>query len=147
MSEALTFKKATEQDIEFLLRLRTETMVEHYLKAGKEVNEENLLSRIKYHFEYAKIIFLNNEKIGLLKVSEHDDEIEIIQIQIVPNYQNKGIGRQIIQTILQEAFSKKIPVKLSVLKVNKAQNLYKNLGFEIYDENEFSYFMIKAIDN
>jgi len=137
----LTFKKATEEDIEFLLWLRKETMVEHYLKAGKEVNEESLLSRINHHFEHAKIILLNDQKIGLLKVAEQDNEIEIFQIQIAPNYQNKGLGREIIKSILEEASSKKIPVKLSVLKVNKAQTLYKNLGFEIYNENEFSYFM------
>lgn len=137
----LTFKKATEIDLEFLLWLRKETMVEHYIKAGKEVNEENLLSRINHHFEHAKIILLNEQKIGLLKVVEQDTEIEILQIQIAPAYQNKGIGKEIIQSILQEASAKKIPVKLSVLKVNKAQTLYQNLGFEIYDENEYSYFM------
>ncbi|WP_281225807.1 GNAT family N-acetyltransferase [Flavobacterium aquiphilum] len=141
MNQTLTFKKATEEDIEFLLWLRKETMVEHYLKAEKEVNEESLLSRINHHFEHAKIILLNDQKIGLLKVAEQDNEIEIFQIQIAPNYQNKGLGREIIKSILEEASSKKIPVKLSVLKVNKAQTLYKNLGFEIYNENEFSYFM------
>ncbi|AOW10502.1 GNAT family N-acetyltransferase [Flavobacterium gilvum] len=139
----LTFKKATEEDIEFLLWLRKETMVEHYINAGREVNEENLLSRINYHFEHAKIILLENEKIGLLKVAEQDNEIEVFQIQIAPSHQNKGIGTQIIQSILKEASKKKIPVKLNVLKVNKAQTLYQNLGFEIYDENEFSYFMRK----
>ena len=138
---SFTFKKASEEDMEFLLWLRKETMVEHYIKAGKEVNEENLLGRIKDNFEHAKIILLNNQKIGLLKVAKNKTEIEIHQIQIAPNYQNKGIGKQIIQSILQEASAKKIPVKLSVLKVNKAQTLYKNLGFAIYDENEYSYFM------
>jgi len=138
---SFTFKKASKEDIEFLLWLRKETMVEHYIKAGKEVNEENLLGRIKDNFEHAKIILLNNQKIGLLKVAKNKTEIEIHQIQIAPNYQNKGIGKQIIQSILQEASAKKIPVKLSVLKVNKAQTLYKNLGFAIYDENEYSYFM------
>lgn len=141
MNQALTFKKATAQDIEFLLWLRKETMVEHYINAGKEVNEESLLNRINYQFEYAKIILLKNQQIGLLKIAEQDNEIEIFQIQIAPNHQNKGIGSQIIQSIRKEASVKKIPVKLSVLKVNKAQTLYQNLGFEIYDENEFSYFM------
>lgn len=141
MNLSITFKKASEEDLEFLLWLRKETMVEHLIKAGKEVNEESLLSRIKHQFEHAKIILLNNQKIGLLKVTENSTEIEIHQIQIAPNYQNKGIGREIIQSILQKASAKKIPVKLSVLKVNKAQTLYQNLGFAIYDENEFSYFM------
>lgn len=141
MNQALTFKKATAEDIEFLLWLRKETMVEHYINAGKKVNEESLLNRINYQFEYAKIILLKNQQIGLLKIAEQDNEIEIFQIQIAPNHQNKGIGSQIIQSIRKEASAKRIPVKLSVLKVNKAQTLYQNLGFEIYDENEFSYFM------
>jgi N-acetylglutamate synthase-like GNAT family acetyltransferase len=136
-----TYLKATEENIEFLLWLRKQTMTEHLLHAGKEVNEENLLDRIKHHFEHAKIILLKNQKIGLLKLAENKTEIEILQIQIEPNHQNKGIGKEIIQSIIQKAFTKNIPVKLSVLKTNKAQNLYKTLGFEIYDENEYSYFM------
>jgi ribosomal protein S18 acetylase RimI-like enzyme len=137
----LTYQKATEEDMDFLLWLRKQTMVEHLIHAGKEVNEENLLDRINYHFEDAEIILLKNQKIGLLKLAENENEIEILQIQIEPNHQNKGIGKEIIQAIIQKAFTKNIPVKLSVLKVNKAQNLYKTLGFEIYDENEYSYFM------
>jgi N-acetylglutamate synthase-like GNAT family acetyltransferase len=137
----LTYQKATEKDIEFLLWLRKLTMTEHLLHAGKEVNEENLLDRIHYHFEDAKIILQKDQKIGLLKLVENESKIEILQIQIEPNHQNKGIGKKIIQSIIQKATIKNIPVKLSVLKVNKAQTLYKNLGFEIYDENEYSYFM------
>jgi ribosomal protein S18 acetylase RimI-like enzyme len=136
-----TYLKATEEDIEFLLWLRKQTMTEHLIHAGKEVNEENLLDRINYYFEHAKIILLKDQKIGLLKLAENKTEIEILQIQIEPNHQNKGIGKEIIQSIIQKAFTKNIPVKLSVLKTNKAQNLYKTLGFEIYDENEYSYFM------
>jgi N-acetylglutamate synthase-like GNAT family acetyltransferase len=137
----LTYQKATEEDIEFLLWLRKETMTEHLVNAGNEINEEKILDRINYYFEDAKIILLKDQKIGLLKLTKNETEIEIHQLQIEPNYQNKGIGKEIIQAIIQKASIKNIPVKLSVLKVNKAQNLYKTLGFEIYDENEYSYFM------
>jgi N-acetylglutamate synthase-like GNAT family acetyltransferase len=137
----ITYQKATEEDIEFLLWLRKQTMTEYLLHAGKEVNEENLLDRINHHFDNAKIILLEDQKIGLLKLAKNENKIEILQIQIEPNHQNKGIGKKIIQSIIQKATTKNIPVKLSVLKVNKAQTLYKNLGFEIYDENEYSYFM------
>ncbi|PJJ08497.1 acetyltransferase (GNAT) family protein [Flavobacterium sp. 1] len=139
--QALTYKKASEEDTEFLLWLRQETMVEHLNSAGMEVDEKKLLSRIKHQFEHAKIILLQDQKIGLLKLVETNTEIEILQIQIAPNHQNKGIGKGIIQSIIQEATTKKIPIKLSVLKVNKAQTLYQNLGFAIYDENKYSYFM------
>jgi N-acetylglutamate synthase-like GNAT family acetyltransferase len=145
----LTFRKGTEEDMEFLLWLRKQTMTEHLLHAGKEVNEENLLDRIKHHFEHAKIILQKDQKIGLLKLVENESEIEILQIQIEPNHQNKGIGKEIIQSIIQKASTKNIPVKLSVLKTNKAKNLCKTLGFEIYDKNEYSYFMkrFKPLNN
>lgn len=137
----LTYQKATEEDIEFLLWLRKQTMTEHLVNAGNEINEEKFLDRINYYFDDAKIILLKDQKIGLLKLTKNETEIEIHQLQIEPNHQNKGIGKEIIQAIIQKASTKNIPVKLSVLKVNKAQNLYKTLGFEIYDENEYSYFM------
>jgi len=137
----LTFRIATEKDLEFLIWLRQETMAEHLKSAGMEVDEENFLSRIKHQFEHAKIILVKNQKIGLLKLIETDTEIEILQIQIMPDYQNKGIGKDIIQSIIENSSIKKIPVKLSVLKTNKAQNLYKTLGFAIYDEDKNSYFM------
>ena len=95
----LKYTKASEEDIEYLLWLRKETMTEHLNNAGMEVNEENLLGRIKHHFKHAKIILLQNQKIGLLKLVENETEIEILQIQIEPNHQNKGIGKKIIQTI------------------------------------------------
>jgi ribosomal protein S18 acetylase RimI-like enzyme len=137
----VTYKKASKDDIEFLLWLRKETMSKHLNNARMEVNEESLLSRIKFQFENAKIILLKDQKIGLLKLIKNKIEIEILQIQIDPNHQNKGIGKEIIQSIIQEATTKNIYVKLSVLKGNKAHTLYQNLGFEIYEENEYSYFM------
>jgi N-acetylglutamate synthase-like GNAT family acetyltransferase len=142
-STLITYRDATEDDIPFLLWLRKQTMVEHLISSGQVILEENLINRIKHQFEHAKIIMLNEQQIGLLKLSENNIEIEIIQIQIEPNFQNKGFGKEIILKIIQKANKTKVPVKLSVLKKNKAQNLYATLGFEIYNENKLSYFMIK----
>lgn len=137
----LTYRKALHSDTEYILWLRKETMNEHLANAGFDLNEENHLKGIEYQFENAKIILHNNRKIGLLKKSESEEYIKLIQIQISPEYQGQGIGKQVIKSIIYDAFKKDKAVHLSVLKDNPAKRLYLNLGFEIIDENSHSLIM------
>ena len=137
----LQYRKATEEDIDFLFDLRTKTMTEHYISSHLPTDKESTLQRILYHFEKANIITLNNEPIGLLKINKAENHIEILQIQIDPKFQGKGIGKSILKDIIDEASVTQKPVRLSVLKTNKAQTLYVVLGFKIIAEDQHSYMM------
>lgn len=137
----LQYRKATENDINFLFDLRTKTMTEHYVSSHLPTDKESTLQRILYHFEKANIITLNNEPIGLLKINRAENHIEVLQIQIDPKLQGKGIGKSILKEIIEEASATKRPVRLSVLKTNKAQTLYVILGFKIIAEDQHSYMM------
>lgn len=137
----LQYRKATENDISFLFDLRTKTMTEHYVSSHLPTDKESTLQRILYHFEKANIITLNNEPIGLLKINRAENHIEVLQIQIDPKLQGKGIGKSILKEIIEEASATKKPVRLSVLKTNKAQTLYVVLGFKIIAEDQHSYMM------
>ncbi|MDM1556780.1 MULTISPECIES: N-acetyltransferase [Chryseobacterium] len=141
MKTPFIYQKATENDIDYLLDLRTKTMVPHYAESNLPTDRETTLQRILYQFDKAYIIFLNNQAIGLLKVDRADTNIDILQLQIDPNQQGKGLGRMIITDILEEASAAGKTASLSVLKTNKAQHLYSNLGFKIVNEDEHSYFM------
>jgi len=137
----LQYRKATENDISFLFDLRTKTMTEHYISSNLPTDKESTLQRILYHFEKANIITLNNEPIGLLKINKAENHIEILQIQIDPKLQGKGIGKSILKDIIDEASVTQKTVRLSVLKTNKAQTLYTVLGFKIIAEDQHSYIM------
>jgi len=137
----ITYRKASENDIDYLLDLRTKTMNPHYADSNLPTDKETTLQRILYQFEKAHIILLNNEPAGLLKISKAEDKTEVLQLQIDPSQQGKGLGKTILTNILKEASAEEKIVSLSVLKTNKAQNLYKSLGFKVVDEDEHSYFM------
>jgi ribosomal protein S18 acetylase RimI-like enzyme len=137
----LSYRKATRNDMAYLLWLRKETMNEHLKNAGIEMNEEKHVERINYQFEESKIILLEGKNIGFLKTKEYKDKIEIIQIQIEPKHQNKGYEQKIINSIIQRARQNNSLVTLSVLKSNKAQVLYKRIGFKIVNEENHSYIM------
>jgi ribosomal protein S18 acetylase RimI-like enzyme len=141
MNPDLHYKQADENDIDFLLALRIKTMNPHYETSGLSTDRETTLQRVLYQFEKANIIFLDNQPIGLLKVDRTFTNIEVLQLQIDPSQQGKGLGKKILMDILEEASLAGKTVSLSVLKTNKAQHLYKSLGFRIVDEDQYSYFM------
>lgn len=144
MREDYTMRAAKLDDMKFLLELRIETMGPHLKSANMALTNDNHKERILHNFEQAKIILLKNEKIGLLKLLKSENEYQIEQIQIKKKYQGNGIGKSIIANIIGKAEVENIPVKLSVLKENKAKYLYKSLGFKINGEDKDSFLMIKS---
>ncbi len=63
---------------------------------------------------------------------------------ITPEMQKQGLGTEIVRKLQAESERSGKPLKLSVLKVNPAKELYARLGFQIYDENESIYKMVWA---
>ncbi|MEJ5104526.1 GNAT family N-acetyltransferase [Chryseobacterium sp. MYb328] len=141
MKTSLTYQKATENDIDYLLDLRTKTMVPHYAESNLPTDRETTLNRILDQFDKANIIFLDHQPIGLLKIDRKNTNIDILQLQIDPSQQGKGLGRMILNDILEEASATGKTASLSVLKTNKAQNLYLSMGFKTVSEDEYSFFM------
>jgi len=137
----LTYRTALESDLNFLLDLRTKTMNPHLIASSLSTTVDSHMLRVKYKFEHASIIEYNRTSIGLLKIERKQDGIELIQIQIDPLYQGRGIGKKIFEQIINEANSEKRSITLQVLKVNKAQRLYVKLGFKIMEESHDSYLM------
>ena len=137
----ITYRPALESDLNFLLDLRAKTMNPHLIASSLSTTVDSHMQRIKYKFEHASIIECNRTSIGLLKIERKQDEIELIQIQIDPLYQGKGIGKKILKAIITDAISEGKSITLHVLKANQAQRLYLKLGFKIIEENEHSYLM------
>lgn len=72
-----------------------------------------------------------------------DDETPSFAISLYRDYRNHGIGTALMQNMLETL--KKNGYKqasLAVQKANYAVKMYKNVGFEIVDENEEEYIML-----
>jgi len=138
----IKYRPALKSDLKFLLTLRIQTMNAHLIASSLPVSDEAHLQRINYQFEHALIIEIDKRAIGLLKIVRQADNIELIQIQIATSYQGKGIGRRILNDLIEEAIESEKTITLSVLKTNKAKNLYSNVDFKIIDETDDSYLML-----
>ena len=85
---------------------------------------------------------MNNKMIGVYAVhTTENGDLFINEISILKDYQNQGIGSNILKQQLAENHKKGIRTILQVFKDNPAKHLYEKLGFKIYGENETHYQM------
>ncbi len=134
-------RNVNENDFDWLFELRSQTMSKYINDSGDNFNLGTQSKRIMKEYESIKIVRSDNQDIGMFKVKRNSDKWEIIQIQLLPDYQHMGIGTKLIQELQMEASQQSAAIFLSVLKVNPAKRLYERLGFEVIQEKEKSYTM------
>jgi ribosomal protein S18 acetylase RimI-like enzyme len=72
-----------------------------------------------------------------------DDHTPELSIAILPEYRSQGVGRRLLEDLLQHARGTFASVSLSVTPENPAVNLYHQLGFVIIAESADSITMLK----
>ena len=78
-----------------------------------------------------QIITANGADAGMLSVERRPDEIYLSGIEILPDYQGRGIGSRLINALIDEAGQKDQDLVLEVLTVNhRAHALYQRLGLK-----------------
>ncbi|QDX30893.1 GNAT family N-acetyltransferase [Dickeya poaceiphila] len=137
--------RATESDIDFLLQLRSLTMGKYLADSGAPTDSDSLMSRVRYEFEHAHIVQVNGQPAGLFKYRFMPQEQHwyLIQIQIHPSFQNRGLGKQLIESLIAQASTQNHSVVLSVLKNNPARHLYHRLGFQVTDQNDQEFIITR----
>ncbi|MGZ7080036.1 MAG: GNAT family N-acetyltransferase [Thermoanaerobaculia bacterium] len=87
------------------------------------------------------MIEMEGHSIGRLYVDRRDDVIEIIDIALLPQYRGRGLGRLLLQEILDEAQESGKRVTIYVENYNPARHLYDRLGFRHIDTNGVYHLM------
>lgn len=138
----LSYYPAGEQDYDFLYRLHYLTFYDYVFKTwGMTETAFESVFRAEYENPARRVICLEDEPVGSLVVEQHCDGIFLDYIAILPGYQNRGFGTELIRSVLADAAREQKIVRLHVLKVNPARALYERLGFRVYGEDEFRYYM------
>jgi ribosomal protein S18 acetylase RimI-like enzyme len=76
-----------------------------------------------------QIITVEGADAGMLDVEQRPTEIYLSRIEVHPDYQGRGIGAQLIRSLLYQARHQDRDLTLDVLVVNKrARALYRRLG-------------------
>lgn len=137
----VSLRPAVAADIPFLLRLRDVTMTQHFLASGESVTPEAHRERVLYRYECAQIIEHRGSPAGVFKVTRDGGEWQLVQIQLAPELQGRGIGRALIGELTAEAQAAGASLTLRVLRANPARRLYERLGFRVIEVGDHHFGM------
>lgn len=142
MGSKIRLRPATEQDYEFVYHVLKTTMQAYVDQAwGWDEEWQRTYFSMRFTPSEDRIIVLEGQDIGVISIQRRPDGIFMSKIYILPPFQGRGIGTQLIRSVLDDAFEQGLPVTLRVLKVNPARKLYERLGFKIIEEAESRYDM------
>ena len=119
------------------------SMKDYITQIRGEWNEQREESQFRHQLELsaARVIRSKILEVGVITAPIKDSARWIHTICIVTDHQNRGIGTEVIRSVVAEAETQKMPLYLSVLKVNPARRLYERLGFVIIEETEHHFRM------
>lgn len=139
------FRNCTLDDFDFLFELKKQNFkwyVDKIWGWKDDEQKERLKQDLEEHLAHKRIILIDNKLVGVYVVhTTENGDLFINEISILKEYQNKGIGRKILEEQLKENRQKGIRTILQVFKDNPAKKLYEKLGFKVYGETETHYQM------
>jgi ribosomal protein S18 acetylase RimI-like enzyme len=130
-------------DFGFLYDLCKSTMERYVIAAWGEWCDEIVRSQLfdGLNANAFNSIFVDRSRVGAIAVERHDTHIQIEDLYILQEFQNKGIGTSIILDLIAESHQSDKPVRLRVLSSSPAKILYERLGFVVVQTTPERYFM------
>jgi ribosomal protein S18 acetylase RimI-like enzyme len=135
-------RPADPSDYEFLAILYATTRSDELDRAGFPLDQRAAFCRMQfeaqqhhYRLYFARaqdqIVLLNDHVIGRLLVARAPDEIFLVDIALLPDFRNLGIGSQLVANLIAESKAKACPLRLYAEKNSRAQALYLRFGFVV----------------
>jgi ribosomal protein S18 acetylase RimI-like enzyme len=137
LAQSINLRLVTPDDEAFLLKLFGSTREEFRLLNSAEleglIRTQFTLQHQQYRNGYPNgedhLIIYDGEPIGRIFIDEAEKELTLIDIALLPDYRNRGIGRLLLDQLLARAAAAKKQVRLHVFNSNPARRLYERLGF------------------
>jgi ribosomal protein S18 acetylase RimI-like enzyme len=81
------------------------------------------------------IIVVDDNDVGRIWVDRRPDEIRLLDIALLAEHRNRGLGDELVSALIAEARREDVPLRHSVYKDNAAAlRFYARLGFEVVED-------------
>ncbi len=140
MQSSLRLRPAREDDRDFLIQVYASTRADELApvpwtneqKAAfvlQQFEAQNTHYRTHYDAPQFLVIELDGKGIGRLYLHEWPERIHIMDIALLPEARNRGIGSMLLKQLQSQAREQNKCVTIYVEFYNPAKRLYERLGF------------------
>ena len=136
----IALRPVTDADHEFLLRVYEASREIELSMTGWNAEQRRAFVKHQYtaqdahyreHYVGAsfEIIMYEGESVGRLYVHRGDEETEILDITVLPEYRKRGIATSLVREITDEAAAANHSVSIYIESFSPSQKLFSELGF------------------
>jgi len=109
--------------------LRMQAQIEQRARAAQHPGAEH------------RIVVVDGRAVGRLLVDRPGDRLELVDIALTAEARGHGLGTALLRDLLLEAQTRGVPVVLRVRRGNRAESLYRKLGFAVTGEDAMNLTM------
>src|SRR2546430_14447283 len=137
--ESITLRPVHETDEDFLIELYKSSRGDDLRGLGWDEDRISEFLEMQYvaqrnlqgdHQRVSdQLVLMSGKPIGRLVVETSADEIRCVDLALLADYRNRGVGTLLIQRLQEQARPANIPLRLQVIRFNRAVSLFERLGF------------------
>lgn len=154
MNENVTLRPIAADDMELLCRVYGSTREEELAQVEWAEGQKEAFVQMQFDAQHRyyqanylgaqfQVILVDDQPAGRLYLHRRAAEIRIVDIALLPEYRNRGVGSALLRDILAEGERAGLPVTIHVECFNPALRLYERLGFRKVEDKGVYYFMEK----
>ena len=139
----LTRRLATESDKPFVWEANRQAYQDVVVRQFGQWDEDLQERDFNEKWERAdfEVVELAGERVGAIWTTDEGEYLRLREVFLLPEYQGRGIGTQLVKQELARARHQHKPLRLRVLRENRARALYERLGFAVSSEAETTLWM------
>ena len=138
-----TRRPAEESDRPFVwracVRAYTDVVVRQFGTWDEDAIAENFAE--KWSLGAFEVVELAGERVGAILVTEETDHVWLREVFLLPGHQGNGVGSALVRQELARAREVRKPLRLRVLRENRARRLYERLGLRVCGETDTHFWM------
>ncbi|MBD0742749.1 GNAT family N-acetyltransferase [Streptomyces sp. CBMA152] len=141
-------RAGSAEDIEAIAELRAAVMRADLERLGR-YDEHRVRQRLRDSFStrYTSVIAIDDELIGCVTVRPAEGPADGMQwlehFYLAPRHQGRGLGSDVLRTVLARTDAQGMTVGLHVLQGSAARRLYERHGFVMESQDPIDVFMVR----
>lgn len=154
VAAAIELRPVTPEDERILLKIYASTREDEMQATGWTDEQKEIFLRWQLEMQrqdYEKrfpetdyrIILFEGEPAGRLWIGRTPEQIRLLDIAILPEFQNRKIGTYLLHNLIEESEESGTPLRHMIYKLNTdARRFYERLGFRL-KEDERMYLLME----
>lgn len=145
MDSLVSFESVVASDTDELVAIRIAAMRESLERIGRfdpQRARERFLATFDPH--NTRYLVVGGERIGFVATRVEADHLFLNHLYVLPAYQGRGLGAQVLQQVFAEADALGLPVKVGALRDSASNRFYQRHGFVQTHEEAFDIYYQRA---